>query len=1048
MRKNKFIIFGAALLLLFGFLLTKNIVQAGDEGDAIAVRIIPNPDHYSINEWYEKQGFTGSPQALIVDGYEAIRDGRTVYVGAANKKENLIYTNIYLISYNQSSSDQTVDILGQIVKKWKFNTDLENASTNFSCSVSSSACLSNTDCSTGQICATSGVASSSCQLTTAKNCLLDSDCPDNFFCDSIKSKIIRDLDRIGTVRDLNSSLDAYKNLNGFYPKLEAGTYITNYTVSVWPSWTETFLSELALNNFKDPINRLGACPGYDPITCWNKDTKKFVYSPQTNGLLLPSGSYGLVYKTDDKGSNYQLCSVMETNGLGYTFEPNSSLSSSCVENIGVASGGTFTNTAPQILDLYLVGEPNKEFNGSVKVVDAEGNPLSWSLNTSASAWTGWSAAPVLKDTNLPNVKKIYAAKAGLPGTYNLSLTVSDGQKSNATTTVTAPVTIITSAPLIEAEDAEFSPSSNNNVLNYSFYITDSNLVVPYSGFYWYKALNESSIPSDRVCAVKLKVNPQTGAVDCNTGSFIDPSLTTFFTGKIVYYTNTNKTPYCSTAACTTIAGSGDGIKCRWAEGTNPSWSNQCYIKASDKAPYSIDLISGPNNFSFSSSPYTFLLAGENRYKVDYQIPIATSTSLTADANSIFKITAWNSYSTSTKDVKITLKADNPSLIFNCQSSNRIGYPYACLLGPASQNGHIINYSSLTTLPAGLSINTVSSQTYLSGTSSAIFDNKIVIKIANEYSLAATSSLPLKINNYCGDGDKQLPNTENNGGLYNDGYEDCDGLGGVTDNATSSSITNQYGCMTGRDAITPFPILNNSYCVYKSPVEGGGYCGDGYCQVKVGDKLMENGCNCPSDCLGTMFCRGDGICTQTLNGVPAENACNSPEDCLSVMSCCGDGLVTGSETCDPQATPVVCTGTFSEGLPSYCDGIPLSGTKTCNSTCDGWGECAILAPVAVPKTFNANCNYGNDHPTDYACCELTSCVKDTCNCCGRKEGATISSGYTFIAGLSPCAGIHSVNAATPTVPGDVNSCKISQNNTNKRNWEVETNHTVAGYRCWK
>jgi hypothetical protein len=971
MRKNKFIIFGAVLLLLFGFFLTKNFVQASDEGDAIAVRIVPNPDHYSINEWYEKQGFTGSPQALIVDGYEAIRDGRTVYVGAANLKGNLVYTNVYLISYNQSSSDQTVDILGQIVKRWKFNTELENDGTSFSCSISSSACSSDADCATGQVCATSGIASSSCQLTTAKNCLLDSDCPDNFFCDSTKSKIIRDLDRIGTARDLTSSLETYKNLNGFYPKLEAGTYITNYTVSVWPSWTETFLSELSLSSFKDPINRLGACPGYDPTTCWNKDTKKFVYSPQSSGLILPAGSYGLVYKTDTKGSNYQLCSVMETKELGYTFEPNSSLSSSCVENTGVVSSGTFTNTAPTITDLYLVGEPSTEFNGSVKVVDAEGNPLTWSLNTNVSSWTGWSAAPVLKDTNMSNVKKIYAAKAGLAGTYNLSLTVSDGQGGVVVTTT--PITIMASAPFIEAEDVEFTPSTNNNSAEYSFYVSSGNIDVSHSF-------------------------------------------------------------------------------------------------------YQISQVSGSSDFSFDNPSVD--IAGENRYKITYKVNIPTNLQLTKDINYVFKIKAWDKNSAeSTKDFKVTIKAENPSLIFNCQSSNRIWYPYSCLLGPVSQDGHTISYSSLTGLPAGLSINTVSSQAYLSGTPSAISDSNIVIQATNEYSLAATSSLPLKINNYCGDGVKQSPNTENTGGLYNDGYEDCDGLGGVTDNVASSSITNQYGCVTGQGVITPFPILNNSYCVYKSPVEGGGYCGDGYCQVKVGDKQMENACNCPQDCLSTMGCCGDGICTQTINGVPAENACNCPGDCLSVMSCCGDGLVTGSEVCDPKAPPAPCTDTFSQGLPSYCDKIPLSGTHTCNSDCTAWGACSLSDPVTITTNLGG-CQSNSTSTTAFSCCQLLDCVNDGCGCCGRYQGDStwldlqtkaVNNGYSVKDVKSPSGGVCTVSSGDPTVctcgaPGcsktplcplssdpknkTNNSCVLAQSLTNLTNWQVLTNHTTADFKCWK
>lgn len=252
-----------------------------------------NPEHYGINEWYEKQGFTGSPQALIIDGYEAIRDGRTVYVNAINSSNKNLYTNIYLISYNQSSSDKTVDILGQIIKKWKFNTNMEEVGT---CSISLNSCSSGeTDCPVDQ------------------QCVLDSDCSNNFFCDSLKAKAIRDLKRAAMVTNLNSSLNIYKTLNGFYPKLESGTYVPHISVSVWPSWNDKFLPTLNLKNLKDPINRLGDCPGFDPVTCWNKDTNKFSTNVDLiNKLELPAGSYGFVYKTDSEGSSYQLCSVLET----------------------------------------------------------------------------------------------------------------------------------------------------------------------------------------------------------------------------------------------------------------------------------------------------------------------------------------------------------------------------------------------------------------------------------------------------------------------------------------------------------------------------------------------------------------------------------------------------------------------------------------------------------------------------------------------------------------------------------------------------------------
>jgi len=484
MRKDKLgIIFISVFAVLF-LLLIKNTgaqttASSSDSADAIGVRIIPNPNHYSISRWYESQGFTGSPQSLVVDGYDAIRDGRTVYVNAANLKGKLIYTNIYLISYNQDPSTKTVDILGQIVKNWKFNSDLvEKTNPGPTCAISSLPCSSDTDCGSDQYCATSTIAANSCQLKVVKNCLTDENCPQNFFCDSVKSKIIRDVKRIGETEDIKEALSNYYIANKAYPLLSAGTYLSGNTVSVWPSWSDTFLSSLSMSqNFIDPINRLGACSGYDVKTCWNQDTKRFVYDPQTNYLMLPSGSYGFVYKTDTNGSNYSLCAVMETReqtaNLNYQFSPNTPASSTCVVATGIISGGTATNTPPVMLDSYLSGQTEQAFSGYFKVNDLENNPLTWSLDTSAQKWTGWSAAPVLVSTNNPYQKKIVASSAGNPGNYNVLLTVSDGQ--GGVLKATSTIVIINIKPFIEADNGEFNLNPANQ-FSYSFYFSGSNIV--------------------------------------------------------------------------------------------------------------------------------------------------------------------------------------------------------------------------------------------------------------------------------------------------------------------------------------------------------------------------------------------------------------------------------------------------------------------------------------------------------------------------------------------------------------------------------------------
>ncbi|MBU4455684.1 hypothetical protein KJ586_04210, partial [Patescibacteria group bacterium] len=48
--------------------------SAAKSPDAIAIRVIPNTEHYSPLRWYKEQGFLGSPQSMSINGYEAIRD--------------------------------------------------------------------------------------------------------------------------------------------------------------------------------------------------------------------------------------------------------------------------------------------------------------------------------------------------------------------------------------------------------------------------------------------------------------------------------------------------------------------------------------------------------------------------------------------------------------------------------------------------------------------------------------------------------------------------------------------------------------------------------------------------------------------------------------------------------------------------------------------------------------------------------------------------------------------------------------------------------------
>ena len=387
-KKNKLaraglLIFGLSLFL-FGFCSSQRAisVSAADtpSPDAIAIRIIPNPDHYGISRWYSQQGFKGSPQSLTIDGYEALRDGRTVYVNAANINDkgtinitdDELYTNIYLISYNQEAEAATKSILDQIITHWKFNTNIADPVQ--------------------------------------------------------KDKIVRDTKRLSRLVEIKMAVENYKNkrIDGYYPKLESGTYLAGKTISVWPSWQQTLAKELGVGLPTDPINKLGACKdpedkNYNSVTCWNEKDKLFADpTPGDSEFNLPAGSNAFVYTAIDNGLDYNVCAVMES-GLIVDLKEGACAGSASVKHEGTPSG----NNPPTITCGSLTGTAGKEFKGYVSASDSDGDTLNWIENIDISGATWLDSA--LKPTAVPNQKEIYAAKAGDKGDYSFSITVNDGR---------------------------------------------------------------------------------------------------------------------------------------------------------------------------------------------------------------------------------------------------------------------------------------------------------------------------------------------------------------------------------------------------------------------------------------------------------------------------------------------------------------------------------------------------------------------------------------------------------------------------------------------
>lgn len=276
------------LLILFSTTLNFTFAQTEGESDAIAVRIMPNPNHYSVTSWYEKQGFIGAPQALIVDGYNAIRNGRSVYISASNvldvdgnnmlSENDVLYTNIYLISYNQDVKNNIVDIFGQLLKNWKFNTSITQPGR--------------------------------CKNNPSTVCHFDDECSDGDYCRGSRAVIIRDVQRLVDLADLNLALEKYQEAHsGLCPKLSAGTYLPHISISTWPSWQKTLANVLGIPLPVDPINKLGPCRDseeenklYNEITCWDEIGRDFSV-PRDPFFNLPAESLAYSYVASADGQS-------------------------------------------------------------------------------------------------------------------------------------------------------------------------------------------------------------------------------------------------------------------------------------------------------------------------------------------------------------------------------------------------------------------------------------------------------------------------------------------------------------------------------------------------------------------------------------------------------------------------------------------------------------------------------------------------------------------------------------------------------------------------
>ncbi len=186
------------------------VVNAG-QGGYCAI----NTSNYSIQTWYQNQNIeNGAPSSISVDGFDALKDGRTIYVSAVNDTSgnggspSSVYKNIYLISMNDNTHQDTADIYNQLVENWRFLVNIINQEN--------------------------------------------------------REKLHRDLQRIDHAYYV-SNLIKY---NPTPVKLDSGSFKKGLSVSTWPSWKEALSNDFGVSLPIDPINVVNCQESFKP-TCWN-----------------------------------------------------------------------------------------------------------------------------------------------------------------------------------------------------------------------------------------------------------------------------------------------------------------------------------------------------------------------------------------------------------------------------------------------------------------------------------------------------------------------------------------------------------------------------------------------------------------------------------------------------------------------------------------------------------------------------------------------------------------------------------------------------------
>jgi len=789
----KFLRFKLEFFVIPAILLTLCIgwAIAAPSPDAIGVRVAPNPKHYSAERWYQSQGFKGSPQSLLVDGYAAIRDGRTVYIGVSNVVEaapvnNILnagdnfYTNIFIISYNQDAEKATEDIFGQVLANWKFNNNILTAG---ACSeTATQSCIYTKSCATPSPCA---------------------NCKPTEYCDSSHDIAVRDTRRLADLVDMNDYLTRYRDSHGgLCPKIESGSYMPNKTISTWPSWQEALGKALGVSLPFDPINKLGFCAAnFNATTCWDEKNRIFA-DPVPNAIFeLPLGSHAYMYQSSIDGKN---CSFSAFTESGLSCASTGTCTAGLSAPVSLNFFTPSINNAPTVMCGAMVSFPHQPFSKFVNASDpdpGDNASLTWAIDTSITpAWPGWVGGPVLQISGISSQRKIFATQAGDKGNYQFRVTVTDS--SGSSTSKICNIGIGATMPIIEPI-ADQSVYSGEEVRALTIYASEPSKDYPLN--FVFNAIDTTTmapVPNFMECsATSSPFGELNGRYNC----YVDKEAIDRPAG--IYQVTVTATDKAGDSAAETfnitIKNDPPSITANIA-----NWVASTTVPLSEVMWEATDLLSNfPLTYSITAGvlpagiapttatilhpglvvTYTYgtttVISTVNGSILRYSVGgVLSNANVFSNPVTVlnFGMTAADKYALSA-NANYIIRVSNTAPVVSlpaCSTVTRHTQPYSCSLTVTDAEGNAVNGHTVNNLPVSgnLTSSMVAKTITISGnvTMADVGNYAIQINATDEFSYTGPNvNYNLRVNNFCGDGVVQAPNTEGAGGPANNGVEDCD-----------------------------------------------------------------------------------------------------------------------------------------------------------------------------------------------------------------------------------------------------------------------------------